>query len=210
MSLRRVLYLYLVVAVLGGAAVFAPGARAQQQDAPDAPRVDTTSQIPEGGMPRYVRPETPEQRLERLAVPEDPGINPDPDRVWGRFGRLFKIYRFDKKWAVYPPDRPGFVRPIGNVNFVEEIYQENDKYVWVWIEEIDAAQHRADVLAEKKAKVTKEGSRFRGGVLQLPPRRVHSDRCAEIEGQAPLRGIVERSPDGRLMAQLARRRGHEW
>ncbi len=100
------------------------------------PKPAAASQTIEGGEPRFVRPETPEQRKERLGTIEDPGPNPDPDKIWWRFGKPFKIQRFDRKWAVYSED-PRFLRPFGFANFTEELYQENDKYVWVWMEEID-------------------------------------------------------------------------
>ncbi|HEX8616330.1 MAG TPA: VCBS repeat-containing protein [Thermoanaerobaculia bacterium] len=104
--------------------------------APAKPAATASTEVPEGGMPRYIRPETPEQRRDRLGTQEDPGINPDPNTVWFRFGRKYKIERFDKRWAKYV-DQPGFVKPLAFMNFTEELYQENDKYVWAWIEEID-------------------------------------------------------------------------
>lgn len=102
----------------------------------------------EGGEPRFVRPETPEERKERLGTPEDPGTNPDPEKIWWRFGRPFKIQRFERKWAVYEQDRR-FVRPFGFANFTEELYQENDKYVWVWMEEVDFDKWAEEAKEEK-------------------------------------------------------------
>ena len=114
----------------------------------------------DGGTPRYVLPETPEQRKERLATPEDPGLNPDPDKVWWRFGKPFKIHKFEKKWAKYTDD-PRYVRPFAAVNFTEELYQENDKYVWVWIEEIDYEAQKEEIAEQQRAaqysKMTDEG-----------------------------------------------------
>lgn len=96
----------------------------------------TASGVPDGGMPHYIRPETPEQRRERLGTQEDPGIDPDPETIWFRFGKQFKIKKYDKKWARYT-DQPGFVKPLAFVNFVEELYQENDKWVWVWMQQLE-------------------------------------------------------------------------
>lgn len=93
--------------------------------------------VPEGGAPTYVRPETPEQRQERVATTEDPGINPDPERIWIRFGKKYKIRKYEREFAKYFPDRPNVVRPLAMVNFTFEIYQQNEKYVWVWIEELE-------------------------------------------------------------------------
>jgi hypothetical protein len=76
--------------------------------------------------------ETPEQRLQRLGVQEDPGPTPDPEREWVRFGRRYKILRFEKRFAAY--DQPkGYVRPMANVGIPAEIYREDETYVWVWL-----------------------------------------------------------------------------
>jgi hypothetical protein len=115
-----------------------------------------TSAVPEGGMPRYIRPETPEQRQQRLSVPEDPGINPDPDVVWHRFGKQYKIARFEKKWAKYT-DVPGLIKPMANVNFIEELYQENDQYVWVWLAQSERERRRAN----RDAAPSKRGPSYR-------------------------------------------------
>lgn len=102
--------------------------------------------VPEGGMPSYIRAETPQQRMTRLGTPEDPGINPDLTRKWGRFGHVYHISRYERRLAVYDSE-PGTVRPLGMVNFAYEIYQQNDKYVWVWIPEAPPAERMAE-LAE--------------------------------------------------------------
>lgn len=143
MFLRKVLTLVVSFGLLAGSL---PAQEAKRPLAPAAPATATSA---DGGEPRYVRPETPEQRKERLGTPEDPGTNPDPDKVWWRFGKPYKIHKFERKWAKYTDD-PRYVRPFAQVNFTEELYQENDKYVWVWIEEIDT---------EAQAEEAKEASR---------------------------------------------------
>lgn len=134
MSFRKV-FLFLALSLFAG---MLSAQTATEQKA--ATTTAAAAQVPEGGAPRYIKPETAEQRSARLAVEggEDPGPNPDPDKVWVRKGgRKFKIARYDRRWAKY--DAPvGYVRPLGLVNFFDEIYQENDKYVWVWHEEIAA------------------------------------------------------------------------
>jgi hypothetical protein len=90
----------------------------------------------DGGTPHYIRPETPEQRRERLSTQEDPGLDPDEETIWIRFGKKYKIVKFEKRWMKYT-DRPGFVKPFAFANFVEELYQENEKYVWVWMEQTE-------------------------------------------------------------------------
>ena len=152
MSLRQVLTLVVCLGLVAGTVpAQAQQARAQQQTAaPAQPTAGTTNTTEiEGGTPRYVMPETPEQRRDRLGTTEDPGLNPDPERIWTRFGKQFKIVRFDKKWSK-PTDNPRFVRPFANVNFTEEVYQENAKYVWVWMQELDDAetQQKSEERAE--------------------------------------------------------------
>lgn len=137
MSLRKPIACVLSILALT-AAPFEAGAQAANPNAAATASQPAAkgSDVPDGGMPRYIRPETPEQRRDRLGTSEDPGINPDSTVVWHRFGRKFRIERFDKRWAKYV-DQPGYVKPLAFMNFTEEIYQENDKYVWVWMEEVE-------------------------------------------------------------------------
>jgi hypothetical protein len=131
-----------VLSVLFAAAVFA----APQQEAPKAaaPAATATQKVPEGGMPNWIRTETPAQRMTRLGTPEDPGIDPDLTRKWGRFGHVYHISRYERRLAVYDSE-PGTVRPLGMVNFAFEIYQQNEKYVWVWIPEPPPAEKLAEL-----------------------------------------------------------------
>ena len=145
MSVRRI-FLTFIVAL---AAVFAVVAQEKVAPPPDllAPTATPAAEdadVPEGGMPEYVMPETPEQRKERIATTEDPGINPDPDQVWVRFGKKYKIRKYDRKFATYKPETPKFVRPVGHVNFTFEIYQQNENWVWVWMPEIESRKPRAE------------------------------------------------------------------
>src|SRR5688572_13830850 len=125
------LFATVLTLLIAAASIAAP-----QQDAAktaSAPTVAPAS-VPDGGMPTYIREETPERRMARLGTPEDPGIDPDPKKKWGRFGHVYHISKYERRLAVYDVDL-GFVRPLGMVNFGYEIYQQNDKYVWVWIPE---------------------------------------------------------------------------
>lgn len=157
MSVRKVLLMFIVLALS------AFGATAQEKVTPQpqvpellAPTAEPSveeSEIPEGGMPSYIKPETPEQRRERLGTQEDPGINPSPDKIWIRFGQKFKIRKYEREFARYFPDRPTVVRPVAMVNFIFEIYQQNEKWVWVWMQEIEARRSREE---RKRASETKE------------------------------------------------------
>src|SRR5438270_1039269 len=130
----RKLILATCVAAALSPAVFAqapvPAAAAQ------TPAAQSSATVPEGGMPAWIKPETPEHRRERLGTNVDPGINPDPGMHFWRFGKSYHIDKFDRKWAAYDREE-GTVRPMANVNFAFEIYQQNEKYVWVWVGDPD-------------------------------------------------------------------------
>ena len=89
----------------------------------------------EGGEPHYVHPETPEQRKTRLGTSEDPGPNPDPNKQFWRYGKSYHILKYDQRWTSKLDVPDGYVRPFAFVNVVNEIYQENERYVWVWRED---------------------------------------------------------------------------
>jgi FG-GAP-like repeat len=151
MSLRMVFSVLIAVVTLAGVGAEAQTTTSQQTPAPTANAADEQ----DGGTPRYVRPETPEERKARLGTAEDPGPNPDNERVWWRFGKAFRIFKHEKRWAKYGSD-PTIVRPVGNLNFWAEIYQENDKYVWVWVEELD----EADVVTPEELKEQEETAKY--------------------------------------------------
>jgi len=134
-----------VLSVLLAAAAFAaPQQEAPKPAAPASAAPGDVQKVPDGGMPVYIRAETPAQRMARLGTPEDPGIEPDLTRKWGRFGHVYHISKYERRLAVYDSE-PGTVRPLGMVNFAYEIYQQNDKYVWVWIPEAPPAEELARI-----------------------------------------------------------------
>ncbi|HEX8170388.1 MAG TPA: VCBS repeat-containing protein [Thermoanaerobaculia bacterium] len=160
MSIRRVVILAVCLAALfiAGAAVAQTAAATPQ--AAQTTSSATTAPAPaaiEGGEPRYIRAETPEQRQARLGTNEDPGPNPDPEKVFIRFGRPYHIHRYEKKYAKYT--REGWVRPVANFNAAKEIYQENEKYVWVWAPDNTVKQEakRATLADSKYREYSNEG-----------------------------------------------------
>jgi hypothetical protein len=101
--------------------------------APNASADLCQGNVPDGGAPYFLFPETAEQRRERIGTAEDPGCDPDPEKVWGRFGKEFKIGKYHREWSVYAGGHDAYsIRPFGFVNAYRELYQHNDKYVWVW------------------------------------------------------------------------------
>jgi FG-GAP-like repeat len=131
MSVRRFLGSVLSIFVLAMPAIAQDAAKkdAAKKTAPAA--AASTAGVPDGGMPRYIHPETPEQRMKRIAMNEDPGIDPDPKKQWYRNGIYYTIGKVDKR-LTRPGNKAGWVKSHPNLNFFDEIYQENDKYVWVW------------------------------------------------------------------------------
>lgn len=145
-----------VVATVLTLLIAAASIAAPRQDAPKpapaspaASAPDATQPVPDGGMPTYIRPETPEQRMARIGTPEDPGLDPDPKKQWGRFGNVYHISKYERRLAAYDVE-PGAVRPLAMVNFAYEIYQQNDKWVWVWIPEPPPAEKLAEIVAESE------------------------------------------------------------
>ncbi len=158
----------LFVSVLGvlfaaGAVVAAEASTPSRNDAQAAPATAAAQEF-DGGVPAFIREETPEQRKTRLGTPEDPGLDPDPKKKWWRFGREFFIEKYDRRWARYDRE-PGTVRPLGMVNFAYEIYQQNEKWVWVWMPVPPTKEEIAATLEEIKA--------HESGELKAPRRSAH-------------------------------------
>jgi hypothetical protein len=131
---RKSLLVFLTAAVAGSGLAQTPPvqrASAATTKAATAPKAS----LPEGGTPTYVRPETPEQRHERLGTNDDPGPNPDEKKTFYRFGKQYHIERYERRWASFDGVEEGQVRPFGFVNVPKELYQQNEKYVWVWMED---------------------------------------------------------------------------
>lgn len=123
--------IFMAAAALGGSVALAqqPAANAPAQTTTQAPPL---TYIPDGGQPHYLKAETPEQRQKRLGTTEDPGPNPDPKQHFWRFGQSYHIDKYDLRWASFADVDPGSVRPFAFVNAENEVYQINDKFVWVW------------------------------------------------------------------------------
>lgn len=156
MSVRKVLLTFIVAALAAFAAFAQQTMTQQQQQAPEllAPTVQPSvdeEELPEGGLPTYIKEETPAERQARISTQEDPGLNPSPDTVWTRFGKKYRIRRYEREFARYDPANPKAVRPLAMVNFSFEIYQQNDKYVWVWMEELPPRRSREE--REKAGKI---------------------------------------------------------
>lgn len=139
--LRRIRCATAVTAVLALTALGQqpPSAATTTATTPQAvpsPATAAETQV-EDGTPEYLHPETPQQRMERLGTHEDPGPDPDPKKIFTRFGKRYHIERFERKWAAYDRVPPGFVRPMAQVNAGFELYQQNKRYVWVWAPEPD-------------------------------------------------------------------------
>ena len=133
MLVRRFSIAVVASAVMAAAVVSA------QTPAPSAGAgpAQVSAAVPDGGVPEFVRPETPEQRKLRLGTAEDPGPDPDPAKHFWRYGNSFHISKFERRLATYDSSDANFVRPLGMVNFSYELYQQNEKYVWCWMPDLD-------------------------------------------------------------------------
>ena len=145
MSFQKLLALNVTLAVLLTAGAGSIGAQSAR---PESKAKSAATDVPEGGEPRYIQPETPEQRRARLQTEVDPGKNPDPETIFQRNGTPYRIVRYEKEFAAYGA-RPGWIKPVANVNVEREIYQENDKYVWVWQVVRDEQEKKEDADAPR-------------------------------------------------------------
>ncbi|HYH08026.1 MAG TPA: VCBS repeat-containing protein [Thermoanaerobaculia bacterium] len=184
MSLRKFVSCVLSATLLAvSPAPFAADAQEKPATQTTAAAAASAQEIPDGGMPRYIKPETPEERQLRLSTQVDPGIDPDPEEIFYRFGKRYMIVKHEKRW-VRPTERPGFVKAPA-INSVEEVYQENDKYVWTWIEVIDpiAPPTEEELRASQYTQLTPEQIDFleglRGEFTPLEPQK--SDKKLAFE-----------------------------
>jgi hypothetical protein len=145
------------------AAALMPAAFAQTPTKPVAvpqpAAAPSNETVPDGGMPAWIKPETPQQRNDRIGTHPDPGINPDPATHYWRFGKPYHIEKYDRKWAAYDREE-GTVRPMSNVNFAFEIYQQNEKYVWVWIGDPDPQEALQPVTPVQSSRYSESDLKF--------------------------------------------------
>ena len=115
-------------------ALIAPLAVTAQEPAADPAREKAIADLEQKLGFRSIDPatgnaETAEERQARLGTTEDPGADPDPEKVFIRNGQEMTIQKFPKEKAAYDQD-PGLVRPMAFINIAREIYREDDEYVW--------------------------------------------------------------------------------
>ena len=138
-------------------AVLAMPVMAQTQSAPKPAAKPAATPAPAASgekaadqTPHYLHPETPEQRQARLGTSEDPGPDPDPDKHFWRFGKSYHIEKYEMKHATFTDAEEGYIRPFVLVNIQKEVYQLNDKWVWVWQNDPDPNEQTAQQTAEKE------------------------------------------------------------
>jgi hypothetical protein len=127
-----------------------------QQPAPKTAAAAPAPGTMDGGTPHYIKPETPEERKIRLGTTEDPGLDPDPKKIYHRFGRDYHIDKDSRQYEAYDRVPEGWVRPNVLVNVGFELYQRNDKYLWYWVPE----DLRGDSAARDAAKLTQAQRKF--------------------------------------------------
>jgi hypothetical protein len=132
--LRRFSIAVAAAAVMSAAVALAQPATPKQATESTA---QVSAAMPDGGIPQFIRAETPEQRKGRLGTAEDPGLNPDPNKHYWRYGKSYHITKYERRFAIYDASDANYVRPMGLVNFAYEIYQQNERYVWCWMPDPD-------------------------------------------------------------------------
>lgn len=201
--------------LVASAAVAQPQSGTKAESPAPVAQTPATQATPDGGMPTFIRPETPEQRQLRLGTVEDPGIDPDPGKHFWRFGLSFHISKYERRLAAYDRE-PGTVRPLGMINIAYEIYQQNDKWVWVWIGDPPPAAEMpsAEETAVATAKASNQWSeahinffrRIRSQFFDLaPPSTKRTVRFAESSNGLPTAGswrnslaVADMNGDGHL------------
>ncbi len=143
----------------------------------------------DGGAPQYLKPETPEERMKRLGTTEDPGPDPDPKKIWTRFGGQYHIQKFTRQWEAYDRVPDGWVRPLAQVNAGFELYQRNAKYLWMWIPE-ESTVAAATAPRNETKKYTPEQlkfiEKFRGEFTEVtPPESAKTIRFEEASQGLP-------------------------
>jgi hypothetical protein len=128
-----------VVAACAALVAIAANGEGQTTPAPaSASPAATEAAAIDGGTPAFIKAETPQERQTRIGTPDDPGLNPDQKTRFWRFGKSYHIEKFERKWARYD-QAPGFVRAWSFSPASFEIYQQNEKFVWVWVVDPEAA-----------------------------------------------------------------------
>lgn len=144
---------------------------------------DLSAQETQGAAaPAPAQPLTRAQQLEKWGLYEDPGPEPAAGTRVMRFGREYKIERFERKWAIYDPKRPGWVRPLGNVNYWAELYAESDRYVWVFMPVRERRKPEADEVELLDEDGKKSDARFR---FNEAPKRVSPEVAKYYEEMRP-------------------------
>src|SRR5688572_22434827 len=128
--------------------------------------------------PLLYQDETPEARKIRIGTTEDPGSDPDPKKEWIRYGKRFTIEKFPRDHVAYD-QRQGWARPVWTANVAREIYQENDEFVWFWM---NADISTAQVIERLKERAQQDP--------KLAPTEMGSKRKVKYEGD-PLKFILQ-------------------
>lgn len=150
MSIRT---LHLTILLLLIAAAAAPIAVAQ------APATETTAAAAVSPDTAAAPASDRAAELARLGLNEDPGPDPDPKKEWVRNGRRYTINKIGREWTLPPRNgREGWIQPNHHVHMDAEIYQQNEDFVWVFIEVLaptrPPAKYRTNA-AGRKIKVAK-------------------------------------------------------
>src|SRR4051794_21646457 len=117
----------ILAVCLGLAAAFVLNAQTTAPTPSQTPATTPTAAIaapanvPDGGMPRWIKPETAEHRTARLGTDDDPGIDPKGvveqngavgpgTKHYWRFGHSYHIEKTELRWANFEGADEGWAR----------------------------------------------------------------------------------------------------
>lgn len=142
-----------------------------------------------------------DERLEQMGLHEDPGPDPDPERIFMRFGKPHRIEKYAKEHAIYRSVDVGWVRPMRGVGIPFEIYRDDDEHVWVWIPEQEDIGREQRAHQEKfpqrnlSAEDVETFSELRSEFAVLdPPASSTVVRFREASEGLPTRGSFRNAP----------------
>ena len=176
---------------------------AVEQPAPPPPKTSWELELEaREAWEKYKAEHTWEERLEAMGLEEDPGLDPDPERIWIRDGRAYQIHKFEKVGALFNNQPLGRVRPHRNVAVDAEIYRDDEESIWVWLPAVEGPDralqaHREkypirDLSPEAKEQLIELRNEFQ---VLSPPASSTVVRFVESSGGLPQSGSWRNSAD---------------
>jgi hypothetical protein len=108
-----------------------PGA-AQTSPTAEEPGLEQPANEHQWGPGGQFSHESREEFLKRMGLTEDPGADPDSEKIFVRNGAEYQIHKYERRTANFNSQPEGWVRPFGWVNASREVYQQTESHIWVF------------------------------------------------------------------------------